>query len=433
MLKCKLINDVAEIAAYFSEATYRALKDCGWAEHEMLEINDDLCVCVNNLETMRTHLQTLPTTVRYFERTQYFIDSGDPVLTKFGTDCEAIFVQSLANGEKMLNDRIVESLDKLVKKMNNGTAGYISKLVNDPSAEAETYTKPLLELMDVPIDSLYGPLLKANFLRFLELLWLHILDQITAATINSKSKEAMNFLNIYQSFGTFIEYFKAGDRGLPREVIEGERYQSVKRKMFCYQLSTQELIDTFLVEVVNMHSTMTATPYGTLTIRSHYDRKTGTLVVEVLHARDVIPMDTNGFSDPFVVIRFLPARTFPNTLTGKTAVVKKSLDPQFEERFEFEIPVDKCTKESSVIYFALMDHDVMFQNEVAGEAFLPLNKLPGLRGEQTKNFAGLKEVTLPMLHPKLMDEGILADIIEILKSRDHQKEGSEFLSTLFID
>lgn len=71
--------------------------------------------------------------------------------------------------------------------MNNGTAGYITKLVNDPSAEAETYTKPLLELMDIPIDSLYGPLLKANFLRFLELLWLHILDQITAATINSKS------------------------------------------------------------------------------------------------------------------------------------------------------------------------------------------------------------------------------------------------------
>lgn len=72
---------------------------------------------MNNLETMRTHVQSLPTTLRYFERTQFFIDSGDPVLTKFGTDCEAIFVQSLANGEKMLNDRIVESLDKLVKKV----------------------------------------------------------------------------------------------------------------------------------------------------------------------------------------------------------------------------------------------------------------------------------------------------------------------------
>ena len=59
-------------------------------------------------------------------------------------------------------------------------------------------------------------------------------------------------------------------------------------------------------------------------------------------------------------------------------------------------------KESSVIYFALMDHDVMFQNEVAGQAFWPLNKLPGLRGEETKNFAGLKEVTLPLIHPKLM-------------------------------
>ena len=45
------------------------------------------------------------------------MESGDPVLVKFGTDCQAILLQSLANGEKMLSDRIVESLDKLVRKV----------------------------------------------------------------------------------------------------------------------------------------------------------------------------------------------------------------------------------------------------------------------------------------------------------------------------
>ena len=75
--------------------------------------------------------------------------------------------------------------------MNSGTAGYVSKLVNDASAEAESYTGPLLELMDIAIGSLYSSqyssLLKANFLRFLELLWFHILDQIVAATVNCRS------------------------------------------------------------------------------------------------------------------------------------------------------------------------------------------------------------------------------------------------------
>lgn len=72
--------------------------------------------------------------------------------------------------------------------------------------------------------------------------------------------------------------------------------------------------------------------------------------------------------------------------------------------FYSSVSADKCSKDCSVIHFALMDHDVMFQNELAGEAFLQLCHLPGLRGEQTKNFAGLREITLPLLHPQLMSK-----------------------------
>lgn len=48
------------------------------------------------------------------------------------------------------------------------------------------------------------------------------------------------------------------------------------------------------------------------------------LCVEVLSARDVIPLDPNGLSDPFVVLELLPKRLFPKAHEQSTNVQKVS-------------------------------------------------------------------------------------------------------------
>lgn len=54
----------------------------------------------------------------------------------------------------------------------------------------------------------------------------------------------------------------------------------------------------------------------------------------VIGAKQVIPLDSNGLSDPFVVIEVVPRLRFPNLQVAKTKVVSKSLNPIFEETFE---------------------------------------------------------------------------------------------------
>jgi len=63
-------------------------------------------------------------------------------------------------------------------------------------------------------------------------------------------------------------------------------------------------------------------PYGSLAVRAYFNHDS--LCVEVLHARDVVPLDPNGFSDPFVVIELLPRRIFLHCMEQQTNVHKVS-------------------------------------------------------------------------------------------------------------
>lgn len=119
----------------------------------------------------------------------------------------------------------------------------------------------------------------------------------------------------------------------------------------------------------------------------------------MLHARDIIPLDPNGFSDPFVIIELLPHRIFPHCNEQQTNVHKKTLHPIFDECFEFSVSLEQCRSPGAMIAFTVMDHDVLTANDFAGEAFLALGSIPGVAdtGPGVDNFHGLKPVELVLM------------------------------------
>ncbi len=54
----------------------------------------------------------------------------------------------------------------------------------------------------------------------------------------------------------------------------------------------------------------------------------------VLNAKNVIPLDPNGLSDPFVLIELCPHALFPRQTIQQTKIVKNTLNPVFDESFE---------------------------------------------------------------------------------------------------
>ncbi|TKS90813.1 Protein piccolo [Collichthys lucidus] len=68
---------------------------------------------------------------------------------------------------------------------------------------------------------------------------------------------------------------------------------------------------------------------GEIQLQIHYDKQLGNLIVHVLQARNLVPRDNNGYSDPFVKVYLLPGRGAENKRRSKHA--GKSLNPEWNQ------------------------------------------------------------------------------------------------------
>uniref|UniRef100_A0A2N9EWF3 C2 and GRAM domain-containing protein n=1 Tax=Fagus sylvatica TaxID=28930 RepID=A0A2N9EWF3_FAGSY len=87
------------------------------------------------------------------------------------------------------------------------------------------------------------------------------------------------------------------------------------------------------------------------------------LMVRVIEARNIPPMDLNGLSDPYVKIQ-LGKQKF------RSKVVKKSLNPQWGEEFGFR--VDDLNEELLVF---VLDEDKYFNDDFVGQLRIPVSKV----------------------------------------------------------
>jgi len=95
----------------------------------------------------------------------------------------------------------------------------------------------------------------------------------------------------------------------------------------------------------------------------------GVLTVHVKRARRLVPMDRNGLSDPFVVLKLSARRT-----RYRTSIKKETLDPVWDQFFEFRGSVGEFV--ANDLSIKVYDWDRLSPtNDYLGECTLPLGGL----------------------------------------------------------
>lgn len=141
---------------------------------------------------------------------------------------------------------------------------------------------------------------------------------------------------LFDALQLFVSFLHADAKGLSLEALRSATYQRVLEKISLHKTPTEQLIDMYYMgrlEQQQVHSgSAESSPYGVLSIRVYFHHDS--LSVEIISAKDVIPLDPNGLSDPFVIIELLPRRLFPNCKEQRTSVQHQDLNPVFDECYE---------------------------------------------------------------------------------------------------
>uniref|UniRef100_A0A8C2F1G4 Double C2-like domains, delta n=1 Tax=Cyprinus carpio TaxID=7962 RepID=A0A8C2F1G4_CYPCA len=117
---------------------------------------------------------------------------------------------------------------------------------------------------------------------------------------------------------------------------------------------------------------------GRILVSLLYITEKSSLIVGIIRCAHLAAMDSNGYSDPFVKIVLQP--NMGKKSKYKTSVKKKTLNPEFNEEFTYEVPHDQLAKKTLEI--SVWDYDLGMSNDFIGGVELGVNA----KGERLKHW-----------------------------------------------
>ncbi|XP_062036555.1 BAI1-associated protein 3 isoform X2 [Lepus europaeus] len=314
----------------------------------------------------------------------------------------------------------------LTAKMVGDVRKYVQHISLSPdSIQNDEAVAPLMKYLDEKLALLSASLVKDSLSRVLEALWELLLQAILQALGANRDVSADFYGRFHFTLEALVGFFHAEGQGLPLESLRDGSYKRLEEELRLHQSSTRECIEQFYLDKLKQGS-LGQNRFGRLSVRCHYEAAEQRLAVEVLHAADLLPLDANGLSDPFVIVELGPPHLFPLVRSQKTQVKARTLHPVYDELFYFSVPAEACRRRGACVLFTVMDHDWLSTNDFAGEAALGLGGVSGVARPQAGGAARAGQpVTLHLRRPRAQ----VRSALRMLEGRTN-REAQEFVKRL---
>ncbi|XP_066560989.1 protein unc-13 homolog D isoform X2 [Amia ocellicauda] len=415
MLMVKLTEDMCKIALTYCNLIQQRAKELSDTSDHSSKVNK-LCVVVNNMEHLRTILNKLPQQLNWD-------GLRESIKHVIGEDqFHNTLPSQLQHSQNVLARQIRAALGTLGQQLRSDIEKHIMNMAarRRYSSSTEDAVVPLMRYMEKELHYMNENLVQENFNSLLNPLWtnsIKILDNVS-----KQQNSVMEFFQrVHYTLQCLEQCFHADGNGLSLETLHTEEYKALKAHLALNSLSSQQLIEKFLEQKVWEQKSYSSEKYGAITLIGFYKKSDQQLHIEVLNAVSLIPLDSNGSSDPFVQLSLEPRHRFPQVESRCTQIKKSDLNPLFEESFEFRVPVEQCHAAGSCLVLTVLDHDTLRSDDFEGEAFLSLRAIPGIGGSQEQ--APNAQIRLPLMHPKRNEDNIL----KMLESRKGDREAQSFV------
>ncbi|XP_038618449.1 BAI1-associated protein 3 isoform X2 [Tachyglossus aculeatus] len=313
----------------------------------------------------------------------------------------------------------------LTAKMVGDVKKFVQHISLSPdSIQNEEAVAPLMKYLDDKLVVLSESLVKENLCRVLASLWEMLLSAILQALSTNRDVSADFYRRFHYSLEALVDFFHAEGQGLPLDSLRDANFKTLEEELRLHKCSTAECIEQYYLDKLKQRPSEQS-KYGRLRVKCYYEAAEQRLAVEVLHAADLIALDANGLSDPFVIVELCPHHLFPLARAHRTQVKAKTLHPVYDELFHFSVPAEQCRRRAACVVFTVMDHDWLSTNDFAGEAALTLSGICGLSQAPGAGGKNVQPVTLQLRRPTANVKSAL----RMLEGR-LDKEAQEFVKKL---
>ncbi|XP_073654355.1 protein unc-13 homolog D isoform X3 [Tursiops truncatus] len=391
MITVKFVEDTCRLALVYCSLIKARARELSAGQKDQGQAANMLCVVVNDMEQLRLVIGKLPTQLAWEaleQRVGAVLEQG-----QLQNTLHAQLQGALAG----LGHEIRTGVRTLAEQLEVGIAKHIQKLVGlKESVLPEDAVLPLMKFLEVELCYMNTNLVQENFNSLLTLLWTHTLTVLAEVAASQRSCPlASSRLKI--ALQNLEVCFYAEGCGLPPEALHTATFQALQRDLELQAASSRELIQKYFCSRIQQQAETTYEELGAVTVKASYRASEQKLRVELLSASSLLPLDSNGSSDPFVQLTLEPRHEFPELAPRESQKHKKELHPLFDETFEFLVPAEPCQKDGACLLLTVLDHDTLGADDLEGEAFLPLCSVPGLTG--TVEPGDVPQTRLPLTYP----------------------------------
>uniref|UniRef100_A0A8D2LMT1 Unc-13 homolog D n=1 Tax=Varanus komodoensis TaxID=61221 RepID=A0A8D2LMT1_VARKO len=406
MIMVKFVEDMCKIALMYCRLIKTRAEELSSNQQEEGEAANRLCIVVNNIEQLRMMILMLPSQLSW---TQLEQKTGDVI------------------APEQFQNTLHHQLQATVTSLNNEIRGVVqtlgTKVTKQPSCTCSFHSciTPLMRFLECELQYLNGNLVQENFKSLLELLWNHTLDVLKGAA-KQKPGSLQYFRKLQFALQSLELCFHAEGCGLPKDVLHTAAFKDLEKQLDLCSSTSRKLIQKYFSARIQQQAS--PEKYGAVTIKALYRCSEQKLRIEVLNAVNLLPLDSNGSSDPFIQLTLEPRHEFPEVVARTTQCIKNNLHPLFDEVFEFLVPPDKCQQDGACLLLTVFDYDTIGANDLEGEAFLPLCTVLGLNeNEEVLSPSSVPQARLPLTHPGTIG----SEILKLLEIRKGDKEAQAFV------
>uniref|UniRef100_H3DML7 BAI1 associated protein 3 n=1 Tax=Tetraodon nigroviridis TaxID=99883 RepID=H3DML7_TETNG len=381
-----------------------------------------LCIALNSMEHVRVFLTHLPRDLDW-QGVERAMEEACGLEGK-----EQVYKAlngQLFNMDLDLQREAKHLITLLTEKMQPELRRYIQHISLSPdSINNDDAVSPLMKYLQDTSAILTENLVKENLTRVLQSMWELLVRMILDALTENRGVQ-VEFYNRFQyTVETLLQFFHARGEGLSVDDMKSGDYKVLDEELRLNKCSSFELIEQYYLEKISHQKTLKHTRYGRISVKCYYDAPEQRLTVEILHAADIMALDANGLSDPFVIVELCPHHLFPMAKSQRTQVKLKTLHPVFDELFYFHVSPEHYRHRFACLTFTVMDYDWLSTNDFAGEAVAPLSDFcwPG-RPNASPAGKSVQPVILHLSRSKPSEKPIM----RMLDARVGDREAQEFV------